>query len=223
MLLLAAIAVPVHGAAARGDGGAVLTGGAAAPTPPATGDASAHGREAAPVPAPAPVSGGALAPAPEQPSQPLPEPPSAPEPQSAPKSPSALEPPTLKGADPPRKPEPKGMGDRIALDGVPALVARHQLAGAAAVVPSGGEPPLVQVARVRDEPKGGGADVEVPLDGERPAQPAPRATARPPELPRTGLDVAPLAAMGTAMLIAGLVLMQVLSLTLKGAANGEGP
>jgi len=98
---------------------------------------------------------------------------------------------------------------RISLNGVPALVAREQLGGPVAFTPPGEEQQLRRLAQVRDEPKRGGVDVQVPLDGDRPAEPAPPETARPQELPRAGLEVRPLAAVGFAMVIAGLGMLRV--------------
>lgn len=232
--LLAAIAVPVQAVAARGDSGGTLTpppssGRAPAPASPATGGASGPARGTIPAPAPrparrsvpasarapllapapsalapAPARGGATVPAPgPPPSQPLPEAQSSPTPN-------------IEGFESPRKPEREWLPDKIILDEVPALVPQNQLARTAAALPSGDEPRLVQIARVRDKRDSGG-DVQVPLDGDRPAQPAPSAparpapsaTVRPPQLPRTGLDVTPLGATGFAMMLAGLAVLRV--------------
>jgi hypothetical protein len=181
----------------------------------------------APAPsAPAPAAGGAPVPAPEPPSsQPLPDAQSSPTP-------------TIEGLESPRKPEPERVPEKVTLENVPALVPQDHLAGATATLPSGDEPRLVQIARVRDKQKDGGGDVQVPLDGDRPARPAPSAPARPApsasarpapsasahpaQLPRTGLDVMPLAAMGLAMLIAGLAVLRVSRLGRAAARQPTG-
>lgn len=227
--LLAAIAVPVQAAASRGDSSGAQTPPPSAPAPasPATDGASALRsvpasvpvRESVPAPllapapsAPAPAAGGAPVPAPEPPSsQPLPDAQSSPTP-------------IIEGLESPRKPEPERVPEKITLEDVPALVPQGHLAGAtaAAALPSGDEPQLVQIARVRDKQKDGGGDVQVPLDGDRPARPGPSAPARPAQLPRTGLDVVPLAAMGLAMLIAGLAVLRVSRLGRAAARQPTG-
>jgi hypothetical protein len=240
--LLAAIAVPVQAVAARGDSGGSLTpppssGRAPAPASPATGGASGPARGTIPAPAPrparrsvpasarapllapapsarapapAPARGGATVPAPgPPPSQPLPEAQSSPTPN-------------IEGFESPRKPEREWLPDKIILDEVPALVPQNQLARTAAALPSGDEPQLVQIARVRDKQKDGGGDVQVPLDGGRPARPAPSAPAQPAQLPRTGLDVVPLAAMGFAMMLAGLAVLRVSRLGRAAARQPTG-
>jgi hypothetical protein len=97
--------------------------------------------------------------------------------------------------------------DRIELDGVPALESQAQLASAAVVAASSDEDQLVQIAQVRatQKEKEESGVLEVPLDGDRRAPaPVPPAMVRPPALPRTGLDLPPMAAIGLVMLIAGL-------------------
>jgi len=140
---------------------------------------------AAPVPAPAPASE----------AQPLAEHELAPAPDA-------------RSLDPVSEPEPTPVQERISLDGVPALVAQERLAGSAAATPSGDEPRLVQIAQVRDDQKDADANVEVPLEGDRLAEPTPPATARPPELPRTGFDLVPMATMGLVMMVAGLAMLR---------------
>ena len=117
---------------------------------------------------------------------------------------------------PRQTPEPTGVPDRISIDGVPALVAREQFADPVAVVAlSGNEPQLVELRPVRGERDSGDIDVQVPLEDDSPAEPVPPPAAvsvQAPELPRAGLDVIPLAALGLAMLIAGIAVLRVSSL-----------
>ena len=221
---LVATVVPVHAATAAGEGdGAappppspLTSGGAAAPTPP-----PALAPTPAPLPAPdsspevtpelqsapgpgSPYPGSAATPG--SPPVPAAAPPVPPEPFAEPEVPLS---PDSEKLTPRQTPEPPRVQVRISLNGVPALVAREQLGGPVAFTPPGEEPQLRRLAQVRDEPKRGGVDVQVPLDGDRPAEPAPPETARPQELPRTGLEVRPLAAVGFAMVIAGLGMLRV--------------